>query len=181
MEHFSNIKNMMNNNEDSHKRGKEEQEYNMTIKKSTIVDNVEILSFALMMHGYAGFYLFLSSQNVISMCIYQLFAYIICRSMFQYNFFSFVFHPFFRSHSYDIVLPQTLYTLFNYYVLSTNYNTYLLVFMNVILYSFSNQYFDNIEHKGSREVRTFINIITYIVKSLYIKMILYFFTKNSLI
>ena len=138
--------------------------------KSKIVDSVEILSFSTQLHLYMGFYLFLWSQPLIGMFIYQLFAYILTQSIFGYNFFSFVFHPFFKNHMNDIVLAQTLYTLFDYYILTTGYSNYFIIFMNMILYTFSNQYFENIEHNDSKKVRTFMNIIIYFLKFSYVKI-----------
>ena len=93
----------------------ESEDYNITFK-SKIVDSVEILSFSTQLHLYMGFYIFLWNQPFIGMFIYQLFAFILAQSLFQYNFFSFVFHPFFKDHIKDIVLPQTLYTIFDYYI-----------------------------------------------------------------
>ncbi len=148
----------------------ETEEHNLTFK-SKIVDSVEILSFSTQLHLYMGFYLFLWNQPFIGMCIYQLFAFILTQSLFQYNFFSFIFHPFFKNHMKDIVLPQTLYTIFDYYVLTTTYNHYFLIIMNMILYTFSNQYFKNIEHNDSKKVRTFMNILIYFVKFSYVKII----------
>ncbi len=139
--------------------------------KSKVVDSVEILSFSSLLHLYMGFYIFLWNQPLIGMCIYQLFAFILAQSLFEYNFFSFIFHPFFKHHIQDIVLPQTLYTLFDYYILTTSYNNYFIIFMNIILYTFSNQYFKNIENNDSKKVRTFMNILIYFVKFSYVKII----------
>jgi hypothetical protein len=149
----------------------ESEDYNLSTYKSKIVDSVEILSFSTQLHLYMGFYLFLWNQPLIGMCIYQLFAFILTQSLFQYNFFSFVFHPFFKNHMKDIVLPQTLYTLFDYYILTTSYNHYFIIIMNMILYTFSNQYFKNIEHNDSKKVRTFMNILIYFLKFSYVKII----------
>ncbi len=148
----------------------ESEDYNITFK-SKIVDSVEILSFSTQLHLYMGFYIFLWNQPFIGMFIYQLFAFILAQSLFQYNFFSFVFHPFFKDHIKDIVLPQTLYTIFDYYILTTSYNNYFIILMNMILYTFSNQYFKNIEHNDSKKVRTFMNIIIYFLKFSYVKII----------
>ncbi len=71
----------------------------------------------------------------------------------------------------DIVLPQTLYTIFDYYILTTTYNHYFLIIMNMILYTFSNQYFQNIEHNDSKKVRTFMNILIYFLKFSYVQII----------
>ena len=105
------------------------------------------------------------------MIIYHFFSYILLQSLFDYNFFSFVFHPFFRNNNKDIVLPQILYTLFNYYILTSKYNSYYILFLNLLIYSFSNKYFENIEQNESKKVRTFMNLITYLIKLTYIKII----------
>ncbi len=149
----------------------ESEDYNIRTYKSKVVDSVEILSFSTQLHLYMGFYLFLWNQPLIGMCIYQLFAFILTQSLFQYNFFSFIFHPFFKNHMKDIVLPQTLYTIFDYYILTTKYNHYFLIIMNMILYTFSNQYFQNIEHNDSKKVRTFMNILIYFLKFSYVQII----------
>ncbi len=153
----------------------ESEDYDISRYKSKMVDSVEILSFSTQLHLYMGFYLFLWKQPIIGMCIYQLFAFILAQSLFQYNFFSFVFHPFFQNHMKDIVIPQALYTIFDYYILTANYNHYFIIFMNIVLYTFSNQYFNNIENNESKKVRTFMNILIYFLKFSYIKIIYSFF------
>lgn len=159
------------------KNSAEYAEEDQITHKSRIVDSVEVLSFSILMHFYMGFYLFLFSQPFISMMVYQTFAYGISYSLFQYNFFDFVFHPFFINHSKDIVLPQILYTLFHYYILFQNYPFYITIFMNMIMYHLSNSYFQNIEHIESKKIRTFMNLLVYFAKFFYIKMIYYLFTK----
>jgi hypothetical protein len=166
---FSTFKNEFSNFQDSFK--KNDREEDCITRKSKIVDSVEILSFSTQLHLYMGFYLFLWNQPFIGMCIYQLFAFILCKSLCDYNFFSFLLHPFFQNHMKDIVLPQTLYTIFDYYILTSKYNNYFILFMNMILFTFSNEYFKNIEHNDSQKVRTFINILIYFIKFSYIKII----------
>ena len=173
---FSTFKNEFSNFQDSFKNSDninmEEYENKMKItNKSKIVDSVEILSFSTQLHLYIGFYLFLWNQPLIGMCIYQLFAFILCKSLCDYNFFSFIFHPFFQNNVKDIVLPQTLYTIFDYYILTSKYNNYFILFMNMILFTFSNEYFKNMEHNDSQKVRTFMNILIYFVKFSYMKII----------
>lgn len=158
------------NYEEEIKENKKKETHSIT-NKSHIVDSVEILSFSSQLHLYIGFYLFLWNQPLIGMFIYQLFAFILTQSLFNYNFFSFVFHPFFKNHMKDIVLPQTLYTIFDYYILTTKYSNYFIVLMNIVLYTFSNQYFKNIEHNDSKKVRTFMNIVIYFIKFSYVKII----------
>lgn len=167
---FSTFKSEFSNFQDSFKNKEDEKENKIT-NKSQIVDSVEILSFSSQLHLYMGFYLFLWNQPFIGMCIYQLFAFILAQSLFKYNFFSFVFHPFFKNHMKDIVLPQTLYTIFDYYILTSKYNNYFIFLMNMILYTFSNEYFKNVEHHDSQKVRTFMNILIYFIKFSYVKII----------
>lgn len=170
---FGNFKDSFKNNDNYKEEEVEEnkKETHSITNKSHIVDSVEILSFSSQLHLYMGFYIFLLNQPLIGMFIYQLFAFILTQSIFNYNFFSFVFHPFFKTHIKDIVLPQTLYTLFDYYILTTSYSNYFIILMNIVLYTFSNQYFKNIEHNDSKKVRTFMNILIYFIKFSYIKFI----------
>ncbi len=163
------FKNEFSNFQDSFKKNDIEED--TITSKSKIVDSVEILSFSTQLHLYMGFYLFIWSQSFIGMCIYQLFAFILMQSLFHYNFFTFVFHPFFKNHMKDIVLPQTLYTIFDYYILTSKYNNYFILFMNMVLFTFSNEYFKNIENNDSQKVRTFMNILIYFIKFSYIKII----------
>ncbi len=172
--HFKNEFNNLINSSDPYKKEKNLNNNDLNIcnsNKSIVVDTMEILSFSLLLHLYSGFYIFLYNQHIIGMIIYQFFSYILLQSLFDYNFFSFVFHPFFRNHNKDIVLPQILYTLFNYYILTSKYNSYYILFLNLLIYSFSNKYFENIEQNESKKVRTFMNLITYLIKLTYIKII----------
>jgi hypothetical protein len=153
----------------------QESDYTMT-HKSQIVDSMEVLSFSLLMHAYMGFYLFLFQQPFIAMMIYQSFACGLSYSLLQYNFFHFIFHPFFQTHMQDIVLPQSLYTLFHYYILCNQYPFYVTLFINMMMYHVSNSYFHEIEHQESKKIRTFMNLIIYFAKFFYMKMIYSLFT-----
>jgi hypothetical protein len=145
------------------------------IHRSKVIDSMEVLSFSIILHFYMGFYLFLMNQPFVAMMVYQAFICGISYSLFEYNFFYFVFHPFFKNHNKSIVLPQILYTLFHYYILLHSYPFYITIFINIVMYHLSNSYFHNIEHIESKKIRTFMNIFIYFLKFFYIKMIHYFF------
>ncbi len=137
---------------------------------SQIIDSMEVLSFSLMLHSYMGFYIFLFQQPFISMMIYQAFAYGLSYSLFGYHFFQFIFHPFFRKHMKDIVLPQMLYTLFHLYILFQPYPLYITLLMNVCMYQMSGSYFHMCEHIESKRIRSVMNILIYFLKFFYLKM-----------
>ena len=170
----SNIEDFLHQFQNMAKDYHQEKEH---LVSSKVIDSMEVLSFSLLMHGYMGFYLFLFNQPFIAMAIYQAFACGLSYSLFQYNFFHFLFHPFFHSHLKDIVLPQTLYTLFHYYILFQNYPIYVTLFINMIMYHMSNSYFQDIEHNESKKIRTFMNLLAYFAKFFYMKMLYTLFLK----
>ncbi len=167
---FHQFQNMMNSQSSSS---------NMNVEESQVMDSVEVLSFSLLLHGYMGFYLYLFQQPLLAMMIYQAFACGISYSLFQYNFFSFLFHPFFRKHHQSIVLPQMLYALFHYYILFQNYPFYITIFLNMLMYQLSNTYFEKVEHQESKKIRTFMNLFIYFVKFFYLKMIYWYGSLSS--
>ncbi len=151
---------------------KSENKY--SYEESLVIDSVEVLSFSVLLHLYMSYYLFIIHQPLIAMLVYQAFTVGVCYTMFQYNFFSFIFHPYFKKHAKDIVFPQTVYTLFHYYLVSTNYPFYMMILLNIMVYSLCNRYFENVEHIESRKIRTFMNLFIYFIKFLYIKFLFYF-------
>ncbi len=134
------------------------------LAKSQVVDTMEVLSFSLLLHCYMTFYIYMMTQPWISIFIYQAFVLGVSYSFLQYNFFSFLFHPFFKTHVRDIVIPQSAYMLFHYYFLTTNYPYVVMIPLNMMIYHMTNHYFHFVEHPESRKVRTFVNLLLYFVK-----------------
>jgi hypothetical protein len=140
---------------------------NINIKKEFInydFDKYEFYSFSFYLYSYCFFYLFIFEQTLIRAIFMNFLINIILNYSINHNIIYFITHKYWKHNLSDIAMPQLISCVST--VVTYNYNKYLMILLNIIIYYFIKQVYKK-EIKYSRNLRIILLFLFFILKIIF--------------
>ena len=135
-------------------------------------DILELYSFAIYLHFYSFFYLFIFKQSFLEMIFINILSNLGFYYLFNYNIINFIKHDYWKKRMLDIALPQTISTMSNIMIytrleiIGNNYDYTFILPSNLLIYYIIKKFFKN-EINESKNLRYMQTLLFFFIKFLF--------------